>query len=220
MTQVSIAKNAARNGFPIAEVKNAIEKHPGFRYGAKNLVDFTYVSDGDVLQVGEYNLTCIATPGHTPGLMCLYEPQHRFFLSGDLILSSITPNISLFSDNDNPLKQYLQSLDKVSKLDIELTLPSHRQIIGNCLPRIAELKKHHQDRLNEIIKILENGREQNAYQVASQMTWDMTYKSFEDFPVPQKWFAIGEAIAHLKYLADKGTIQQFTKEDIIFNRLS
>ncbi len=40
----------------------------------------------------------------------------------------------------------------------------------------------------------------NGFTVASGMTWDMTYDSFDDFPIMQKWFALGEAIAHLRYL--------------------
>jgi len=42
--------------------------------------------------------------------------------------------------------------------------------------------------------------------VAGRMTWDMTYGSWDDFPVVQQWFATGEALAHLKYLEDKGLV--------------
>ena len=47
----------------------------------------------------------------------------------------------------------------------------------------------------------------NAYQVASQMSWDINYDSWDLFPVFQKWFATGEAIAHLKYLEERGLVQ-------------
>jgi hypothetical protein len=40
------------------------------------------------------------------------------------------------------------------------------------------------------------------------MTWDIVYDSWDLFPVPQKWFATGEAISHLKYLEEKGIIQK------------
>jgi len=69
------------------------------------------------------------------------------------------------------------------------------------------LKVHHQKRLDEIIAILRKGRK-NAFQVASQMTWDVNYDSWELFPVSQKWFATGEAISHLKYLEEKGVIHK------------
>ena len=59
--------------------------------------------------------------------MCLYEPNKKILVSGDHILNNITPNIQLWSDRWNPLKEYLTSLDKVYEFDIELVLPGHRE---------------------------------------------------------------------------------------------
>jgi glyoxylase-like metal-dependent hydrolase (beta-lactamase superfamily II) len=149
--------------------------------------------------------------------MCLYEPDKKIFVSGDHILNDITPNILLWSDEWNPLKEYLASLDKVYKLDIELVLPGHRGIFRDCKKRIQELKHHHQDRLDEIVSILEKGSK-NAFQVASKMSWDILSDSWDLFPVSQKWFATGEALAHLKYLKKKGIIRsEMRKQKIVFS---
>lgn len=99
-------------------------------------------------------------------------------------------------------------------MDIELVLPSHRGILRNCKKRIKELKNHHQKRADEVVSILEEGI-QNAYQVASHMIWDVTYDSWDLLPVIQKWFAVGEAIAHLKYLEEKGMIRKEIKDQKI-----
>ena len=48
----------------------------------------------------------------------------------------------------------------------------------------------------------------------SAVTWDITYESWEQFPVSQKWFATGEAIAHLRYLEKKGMLLRKTEEDV------
>jgi len=40
------------------------------------------------------------------------------------------------------------------------------------------------------------------------MTWDINYKSWDMFPVSQKWFATGEAIAHLRFLENNGEIKK------------
>ena len=78
------------------------------------------------------------------------------------------------------------------------------------------MKYHHQERLDEIISILEKGC-QNAFQIASQMSWEIIYDSWDLFPVTQKWFAIGEAISHLKYLEEKKIIQrEMEGQTIIF----
>jgi len=71
--------------------------------------------------------------------------------------------------------------------------------------RIAELKEHHERRLKEVLSILGNDP-RTAFQVASRMTWDLDCDSWDEFPRAQKWFATGEAIAHLRYLERKGVI--------------
>ena len=43
------------------------------------------------------------------------------------------------------------------------------------------------------------------------MQWDIKAKDWNDFPASQKWFAVGEAAAHLKHLVKLGKI----KEEVI-----
>jgi len=208
---------ARLNGFPEEELERVPDSHPGFKFRSKELLKFHLLKEGDSLEISDYAFKCVETPGHTKGHMCLYEPNKKIFVAGDHILGDITPTILLWSDEWNPLKEYLASLDKVFGLDIELVLPGHRGILRNSKERIRELKHHHQERLEEIVSILGQGT-QNAFQVASRMTWDIVYDSWDLFPVSQKWFATGEAIAHLKYLEEEGMIRkEMQKEKILFS---
>jgi glyoxylase-like metal-dependent hydrolase (beta-lactamase superfamily II) len=197
--------SARKCGFPGEELEKAVGSHPGRRYSPNTSLNFCVLKDGDTTSIGDYSFRCIETPGHTPGHICLYEPTKKIFICGDHILLDITPNITLSFEDRNPLKEYLTSLDKVYDLDVELVLPGHRSIFRNQKERIRELKQHHQARLTEVISILERGK-QNAFQVASQMTWDIGYKSWGLFPPAQKLFAFGEAMAHLKYLEEEGQL--------------
>jgi glyoxylase-like metal-dependent hydrolase (beta-lactamase superfamily II) len=207
---------ARKCGFPGEELEKAIGSHPGRRYSPNNSLNLCVSKDGDTIRIGDYLFECIETPGHTEGHICLYEPNKKIFICGDHILVDITPNITLSSDERNSLKEYLMSLDKVYDLDAELVLPGHRSIFKNQKERISELKQHHQTRLMEVISILERGK-QNAFQVASQMTWDIGYKSWDLFPPAQKWFAFGEALAHLKYLEEEGEVGRgIDKQGIVF----
>jgi glyoxylase-like metal-dependent hydrolase (beta-lactamase superfamily II) len=196
---------ARKCGFPGEELEKAIGSHPGRRYSPNTSLNFCILRDGDTISIGDYLFGCIETPGHTPGHICLYEHGKKIFICGDHILADITPNITLSFEDRNPLKEYLMSLDKVYDLDVELVLPGHRSIFSNQEERIRELRQHHQARLTEVMSILGKG-EQNAFQVASQMTWDIGYKSWDLFPPAQKLFAFGEALAHLKYLEEEGKV--------------
>ncbi len=202
---------ARRHGFPEEELVRVSSSHPGHRYSSGAPLDFCIPKDGDTITIGDYLFECIETPGHCRGHLCLYEPSKKIFIAGDHILVDITPNISLWSDERNPLSEYLTSLDKVYNLDVELVLPGHKSIFRNHKGRIGELKQHHQVRLDEVISILGRG-EQNVFQIASQMTWDLSYSSWDLFPPSQKWFAFGEALAHLKYLEEEGKVGRYVQE--------
>lgn len=200
---------AVVNGFPQDEVDKAIQNHPGVKYSVKKWVPFSHLNDNDTLDIGRYSFKVVWTPGHTPGHECLYEAKEKIIIAGDHILGDITPNISMFADNENPLQDYLNSLDKVYNYDVRLVLPGHRTFFSTFRERIDELKQHHEVRASEVLSILKKDDHKDAYHIASKMTWDMV-GDWEQFPVSQKWFATGEALAHLKYLEDLGKIRRDT----------
>jgi len=214
-----MAEAALQNGFPEKDLEEAIKKHPGRRYHASGPLDLTLLKEGDTVRIGDYQFSCVETPGHTPGHLCLYEKQTRIFFSGDHILNDITPNISVWSEGRDPLRQYLESLDKIAPYEIGWVLPGHRAPFQNHRRRIAELKEHHEIRTEEVVSILSRGS-RSAYQVASEMTWDINCDTWEDFPLPQKWFAGGEAMAHLTFLQGLGRVIRQKREGRYFFRLA
>jgi glyoxylase-like metal-dependent hydrolase (beta-lactamase superfamily II) len=206
---------ARRNGFPADLVERAITTHPGVKYGpAPGDITFTLMGAGDYLDAGGYHLECLITPGHSWGHACLYDAEKKLLFAGDHLLEDITPNISLWANDEDPLGDYLKSLDRTGVLEVSLVLPGHRRFFTDHRRRIAELKEHHRVRTEEVLSILARGP-QDAYRVASQMTWDMTYRSFNDFPVQQKWFAAGEAMAHIRYLEVRGRVHALAQGDNI-----
>jgi len=66
---------------------------------------------------------------------------------------------------------------------------------------------HHFQRLDEITGII-NEQDCDAFETASLMQWDIRAKSWNDFPIAQKWFATGEALAHLQYLEQERKINR------------
>ena len=204
---------ADRNGFPRDALRAAINSHPGYKFSTDWVPELSILEDGDVIEIGNYSFRCVVTPGHTKGHTCLYESSKKILISGDHILIDITPNIQCWSDQDDPLKNYLTSLDKVNKLDVDLVLPGHRRLFEDHRQRISELKAHHKKRADEVLEILGTGSK-SAYQVASKMTWDIAYESWEQFPLAQKWFATGEAISHLRYLEEKGEISKNVIDEV------
>lgn len=115
----------------------------------------------------------------------------------DIIEKALTqsPGIQCHSDEVDPLRSYLESLVKVEELDIKITFPGHRGIIRSTCKRIKDLFAHHEQKMMRSFAYWTK----SAFQVASRMTWNLPFPSWNEVPEGQKWFATDETIAHLRY---------------------
>lgn len=206
------------HGFPVSVLKRAFENHPGTKFGTEWVPDLKLLTDGQTLAYGDYRLTCVATPGHTLGHMCLYEAREKILVAGDHLLVDITPNIQGWLDRANLLKHYLESLKKTYDLDVNLVLPGHRRLFSDHRARIDELIAHHMHRLAEVRQILAEAP-MSAYDTAACMTWDIRADTWDAFPPAQQWFATGEALSHLRYLEGEGEAQREMNDGEIVFRL-
>lgn len=207
------------NGFPAEELEVALQGHPGRRYSSRQFIRVTPVRDGDAIEVGGYKFVGVLTAGHTPGHMCLYEPEKKVLVAGDHLLIDITPNITTWLELENSLKSYLDNLDKVYRLEVEMVLPGHRRLWNDHRKRIRELQEHHRNRLAEALAALEDGPK-TAWEVAPHITWDIEADSWEDFPTVQKFFAVGETLAHLNYLEGEGRVKRLTRNGKVLYSLT
>lgn len=206
------------NGFPEDEIALQPVGNQGRRYAPEKPFSVQRVSDGDILQVGSCELRCVWTPGHTPGHMALYLPKEKLLFSGDHILFDITPNISAWRDVPGSLEDYLWSLEKIKKLEVVRTFPAHRSGNDDLYDRINAIERHHRQRLAEIISLLDRRSGSSAFQIAGRMKWSARGTPWELFPPHQKWFATGEAIAHLQLLVQNGqaVVQETPKETLFY----
>jgi glyoxylase-like metal-dependent hydrolase (beta-lactamase superfamily II) len=200
------------NGFPEKSLKKALKANPGRRYPPKSGLSFSALDDGDSIEVGNFRFRCIATPGHSHGHMCLYDPENKVLFSGDYILFDITPSIAISLTTGDLLGKYLSGLKTVDMLDISIVLPGHRGVGSDYHKRIKELEIHHQNRLDETVHALEDG-EKTAFQVAPYLSWQLDYSSWDRFPPLQKFFAVAETLAHLQYLESTGTVLRKTVDN-------
>ncbi len=176
---------------------------------APGFSDFTPLREGDQIQAGEYRLNAIFVPGHTPGQMCFELEGTGAMILGDHVLFDITPNITDWAGVEDSLGDYLDSLKKIDKYDVTVPLPGHRAA-GDFHTRIAALAKHHQKRLDECRRIIyELGREKGKarlYDITGRMKWKIRAADWDSFPPAQRWFALGECLAHIDYLKRRGLV--------------
>jgi len=195
-------------GLDEEEIRDVGRHHPGIRYSPHKVPPVEAIGEGKEMRYGPYAFEILAVPGHTPGQLCLWEPEQKILVSGDHILGDITPNITCWPGIEDSLGDYLESLERTRTLHAALVLPGHRSIIRNSDRRIAELLTHHEERLAEIESILEESSPLDVCGVASRMKWDIVARNWESFPVTQKWFACGEASSHLDHLVLMGRAER------------
>jgi len=111
----------------LEEDKLYIEDHPGFKFRPAAYLNYIPAVPGEHLQIGEYNFEIIDLKGHTPGIVGLYEKEHKILFCGDHILGKITPNITFWGfQYGDILGTYFKSLDLVYHMDINYLFSSHR----------------------------------------------------------------------------------------------
>lgn len=196
-------------GFSEKELENFWE-NPSMKYRQESPFNFTYVADGDVLTYGGRRLEVIFTPGHTPGHVCLYDRANKVMFLGDHVLFNITPNITTWPFFEDPLGHYVHSLMDISIYDVRLPLPAHRGVNGTMAERVGTIIEHHGARIREMLDILTERPGLTPYDLSGMMTWRVHGKtnSWADFPLNQKWFAVGETAAHLDYLLKRGRVRR------------
>ena len=193
-----------KEGFSREEMAALWDSNPAQNAGPGAYDGYVYLRDGDTLGYGGHRLRCILTPGHTPGHLCLYEPEQKWFFSGDHVLFHITPNICRWSGVEDSLGDYLESLRKVRDLPVNLLLPAHREETGDLAARVDQLTAHHARRMENAVETLRREPGLTAYEIAGRMAWSIRCRNWADFPLTQKFFAVGEAMAHLDYLTVRG----------------
>ena len=163
------------------------------------------VAAGETLRLGRREFVGVHTPGHTADHLCLFDPSDGVLLSGDHVLPSITPHISgLGSVSDDPLMDFMESLDKVAALPgVDLCLPAHGHPFTNMTERVADIKKHHDERLDELATISSELGEANVEQLMQQLFSERVWGNMAE----------AETYAHLEHLRLAGRAESRWGDD-------
>ncbi|MGG2199098.1 MULTISPECIES: MBL fold metallo-hydrolase [Paenibacillus] len=157
------------------------------------------------VRLADMDWDILITPGHSDGHVCLYQSEHKLLFAGDHVLHKITPNISRWPNaSPNPLKLYIESLNRLKSLDIQLALTSHADVIPDTRQRIDEILAHHEGRLERVLQLASGGR--TAYETA------LVLFGHRELNAHQWRFALAETLAHLVYLEDAGRLSSEIRE--------
>ena len=166
------------------------------------------IRDGEDIAIDDKAWRVIVGEGHSPEHACLYCPELGVMISGDQVLTRITPNVSTwyFEPESDQLKGFLKTKARLGRLIAEDTyvLPAHKLPFTGVHKRLEELVHHHRDRLRQIYHAVEG--EVSAGEMCT-LLFPM------DLDGHQMGFAMGETIAHLNYLVGDGRLRRIKNKD-------
>ncbi|MDF2724651.1 MAG: fold metallo-hydrolase [Paenibacillus sp.] len=157
--------------------------------------------------IGDRLYRPFVTPGHAAGHICFLDEQRAELFCGDHVLPQITPNVSYIPGFDeNPLDSYLRSLEEVSRLEVSIAYPGHREPFHAFSARALDIIKHHGERLDAMASLL--AQPMHAYALCRSLFGDR-------LSIHQLRFALSETIAHLFYLREQGRIREREQDGIL-----
>lgn len=109
------------------EVKHLMVSQEMARYFGLDPLNFKidfYVEDE--LKTGKVKWKIFHTPGHSPGSICLYNEEFKILICGDLVFEGSVGRTDFPGGNPIQLKN---SIELISKLDVEYLLPGHMNLI-------------------------------------------------------------------------------------------
>jgi glyoxylase-like metal-dependent hydrolase (beta-lactamase superfamily II) len=169
----------------------------------------TSIASGQELILAGCSWTVMTCAGHAPDMICLYSESLNVLIAADQILPAITPNISagFYTDDPDPLGSFLAAFDQFEHLpDDVLVLPSHGLPFRGLHQRIAQLRAHHRERLDTLVKRCARPTSAAAA---------LPYLFERPLASEHLMFAMGESIAHLQHLLGKGTVEAQMNNDVI-----
>lgn len=163
------------------------------------------LGDGGAIALPGRDLRVLATPGHTPGHICIADVDSGVILTGDHILPRITPNVGIGSPRDNrlALRHYYESLEVMTDWDAFEVCPAHEYRFTGLAERARDLRVHHLERSHEIVSALGAAPTLTVWQIAQRLTWSRGWNSLDGINLRS---ALSETSTHIEYLTSVGTL--------------
>jgi glyoxylase-like metal-dependent hydrolase (beta-lactamase superfamily II) len=161
------------------------------------------LAEGDRIDLGEFTLEVVGTPGHCDDHVIFYERDLGLIFSGDHLLTDISPvpllHIPAPGEERRPsLIAFMRSLAKAEALHAEATHPAHGDVIWDHRKLIASYRLHHERRKLQMARRLA-GRVLSPYELGAEIF----PKYFRD--PRQSFLVISEVVGHLDLLVEDGT---------------
>jgi glyoxylase-like metal-dependent hydrolase (beta-lactamase superfamily II) len=132
-----------------------------------------YLEGDTMIELGNYRLQIMHTPGHTSGCICLYEPNHKLLFTGDTVLADGVLS-GVFASGS--ISDYHMSLQRLSGLRTEEIYPGHGRISTSPDQDIQKALEDTRSLLEDSKMLFEA--------LDTKATFERLFFSWRKFPLP------------------------------------
>ncbi|MGI9325702.1 MAG: MBL fold metallo-hydrolase [Pseudomonadales bacterium] len=152
------------------------------------------VTDGQVINGGDWSVECVYTPGHTSNHVCYQLRESKALFTGDHVMGWST---SIISPPDGDMAAYMGSLEKLLQRDDAVYWPTHGPCIEDTKNHISAFIAHRQEREAQILACVDQG-----VGIITEMV-PLMYAETPEFMYPA---AARSVYAAIEYLVERGTL--------------
>jgi glyoxylase-like metal-dependent hydrolase (beta-lactamase superfamily II) len=159
------------------------------------------IVDGEQIDLGGLSLVTLYTPGHSPGHLAFYIPEHELLFSADVDLTPFGP---FYGHDFAEIDDFIQSIKKLRKLNPKIAATGHAG------PFEADISKHFNDYEEVIYRrdrlVLEHLTQPRSLEYFTGR--NLIFRSYPEDPFLIQWFEWVHIEKHLERLAAIGRVRQ------------
>jgi glyoxylase-like metal-dependent hydrolase (beta-lactamase superfamily II) len=137
------------------------------------------------------------TPGHAPSHVVLHQPERGLLISGDHLLGRVSPFFD-YGHTDDPVGEFLESLDAVGRLEVKLCLAGHGRPFRDASAKIAANRRLVDEHLTRVRASLDS-KAKTAFEIVPDLIGPENLT-----PATIAW-GIQMILAYLDHLAARGS---------------
>lgn len=169
---------------------------------------FTRIKQGDVFRMGGRDWDVHCGNGHAPEHATFWSRDDHLVITGDQILSSISPNIGVYATEPmaDPVAEWLEACERLAPLARaeHLALGGHKLPFTGLPTRMRQLIENHHGALNRLLEHLDDPKS------AADCFAPLFKRSIGE---GEYGLALVEAVAHLNHLYLTGEVTRTRRED-------
>jgi glyoxylase-like metal-dependent hydrolase (beta-lactamase superfamily II) len=106
------------------------------------------LGDGDIVRVGNLNVTALYTPGHSADHLSFWLAGDRALFTGDLVLGR---GSSMVTYPEGDVADYLRSLERLAAMEPRILFPGHWDPVTDAMGKLNEYRTHRLEREAQVL---------------------------------------------------------------------